>query len=174
MKKTLLILHVLCLFSYAQTTQIAPKYIDSIFTEKGGINIFFYKENENKSNFLQEQNLMKALISRNVKIDIANQLGVFFADDSYEIHTIIDNSAASKLGLKAGDNLINFGGIELSNSYIGPFHEDFYNQKSPSFMLTIKRQGNTIEFGGSIKDLPIKEWSDNFLKRYSLQVDPKE
>ncbi|MDR1554782.1 MAG: hypothetical protein LBS39_02000 [Campylobacteraceae bacterium] len=150
--------------------QTAPKYIDSIFAQDGGASIFFYKKGSGKSSFLQKQNLIKALTSHNIKIDLENQLGVFFADNSYEIFSVNNNSLASKLGLKVGDSLVNFGGIELSNSYLGPFHENFYNEKSPSFMLMIKRQGNNIELGGGIKDLPIKEWSDNFLKRYYPQT----
>ncbi|MDR3177911.1 MAG: hypothetical protein LBT96_02895 [Campylobacteraceae bacterium] len=167
MKKIALIF-ILPLFSHAQ---IGAKYIDSVFAQKGGINIFFYKQDGNKSNFFQKQNLIKALVSDDIKIGLANQLGVFFADDSYEILTVNNNSMASKLGLKVGDSLVNFGGFEFSNSYLGPFHENFYSDKTPSFMLTIKRQGNTIELGGGIKDLPVGEWRDNFLKRYYPQTE---
>jgi hypothetical protein len=170
MKKTAL-LFVPCFLLYAQTMQIVPKYIDSIFAEDGGVNIFFYKNGGGKSSFLQKQNLIKALASNNIKTELANQLGVFFADNSYEILSVNNNSIASQLDLKVGDSLVNFGGIELTNSYLGPFHEDFYNDKTPSFMLTIKRQGNNIELGGSIKDLPIREWGDNFLKRYYPQTE---
>jgi hypothetical protein len=169
MKKAIL-LYLLCFFSFAQTVQIAPKYIDSIFAQNGGIGIFFYKKESGKSNFLQKQNLIKALASQDVKIGLANQLGVFFANDSYEILFVNNDSVASKLGLKVGDSLVNFGGIKLSNSYLGPFNEDLYGEKTPSFMLTIRRQGDNIELGGSIKDLPFKEWSDNFLKKYYPQA----
>ncbi|MDR1460605.1 MAG: hypothetical protein LBI78_03080 [Campylobacteraceae bacterium] len=170
MKKVILLLCLLHFFSFAQTTQIAPKYIDSIFAQSGGVSIFFYKKQGDKSNFLQKQNLIKALASRDLKIDLANQLGVFFANNSYEILSVNNNYVASKLGLKVGDSLVNFGGIGLSNSYLGPFHEDFHSEKTPSFMLTIRRQGNNIELGGNIKDLPFKEWGDNFLKKYYPQT----
>jgi C-terminal processing protease CtpA/Prc len=169
MKNMILPMCLLYLSSYAQTVQIAPKYIDSIFAQDRGIEIFFYKKDDNKSNFLQKQNLINALTSQSVKVELANQLGVFFANDSYKILSIDNNSVAAKLGLKVGDSLMNFGGIELSNSYLGPFHEDFYSGKTPSFMLTIKREGNTIELGGGIKDLPVREWGDDFLKKYYPQ-----
>ncbi|MDR0408102.1 MAG: hypothetical protein LBH45_04215 [Campylobacteraceae bacterium] len=169
MKKVIFLLYILYFSPFAQTIQIAPKYIDSIFTRNGGTSIFFYKKDDDKSNFLQKQNLVKALVSQDLKIELANQLGVFFANNSYEILSINNDSAASKLGLKVGDSLVSFGGIKLSNSYLGPFHEDFYDEKPPSFMLTIRRQGDNIEFGGNIKDLPLKEWGDNFLKKYYPQ-----
>jgi predicted metalloprotease with PDZ domain len=106
-----------------------------------------------------------ALYSPDLKMELANQLGVFFADETYEIEAIDNNSEASKMGLKVGDKIVNFGGISLSSS-LPPLHEDPLVEKSPSFMLTIKRQGDTLEFGGGIKDLPLREWSDGVMKKY--------
>jgi len=147
-------------------SQIAPKYINSIFTQKSGIDIFFYDSKAGVSTFLQKHNLVAALYSDEIKVGLANQLGVFFAGDSYEIEAIDNNSEASKMGLKVGDKIVNFGGISLSSSPLPPLHEDPLLDKSPSFMLTIKRQGDTLEFGGGIKDLPLREWSDGIIKKY--------
>jgi predicted metalloprotease with PDZ domain len=158
---------VLCLpllFVCAQE-QTSEKYIDSIFAQKGGVNIFFYKPNRDNA-FLQKQNLIAALYSKKLKMELANQLGVFFTDNSYEINSVNDNSMAATMGLKVGDKIVNFGGINFSDSRIDAFHETNANDQSPSFMLTIKRQGDTLQFGGGIKDLPFKEWSDTFMKKY--------
>jgi predicted metalloprotease with PDZ domain len=165
-RKVGIVLFSLQLFFCAEA-QIVPKYINDIFAQKGGVEIFFYNCKSDKSTFLQQQNLAAALYSDDIKVELANQLGVFFVKDSYEIERVGNNSVASNIGLKVGDKIVNFGGIALSSSYSSPFHEEsLLSEKMPSFMLTIKRQGNTLEFGGGIKDLPLKEWSDNFLKKY--------
>jgi predicted metalloprotease with PDZ domain len=140
---------------------------ESVFAQKTPIDTFFYEEAQPKSSFLQRWILEETLGSSLFKNDLQNQLGVFFAPDSYEITSIANDSMAQKLGLHQGDQVVGFGGVELMESSRGPMDE-VDNAKKPSFMLTIRREGDTLKLGAGVKD--IRGWGEDFLRKYSPKI----
>jgi hypothetical protein len=96
-------------------------------------------------------NLIEALHSDNLSLGVLEQQGVFSTPT-------VNLGGKTLTDFKIGASTLRFTGLGLLKSDHSPTLID--EIADPAFMLNIKLSGDTIEFGGSVRDLKLGDWTD--------------
>ncbi|MDR1615385.1 MAG: hypothetical protein LBS26_07465 [Campylobacteraceae bacterium] len=96
--------------------------------------------------------LTKALYSDNLSLGITNQQGVFMMD-----YLAKGEGGGTFLNSKTETSALRFTGIRLLKSNHEPTHTDI---NDPAFMFNIQINSGNVEFGGSVRNLNIGDWTD--------------
>ncbi|MDR0762812.1 MAG: hypothetical protein LBF13_07190 [Campylobacteraceae bacterium] len=99
----------------------------------------------------ETSNLIKALHSDNLSLGIIEQQGVFLTPK-------VNLGSENSTDFKVGTSMMRFTGLGLLKSNYNPTLIDEIGD--PAFMFNIRLKGDAIEFGGSVRNLKLGDWTE--------------
>lgn len=125
---------------------------------------FLFSKDNNSNTTKNDTPLEKALSnSKTFNQNISSQTGVYFPLNHKKRYNKLSSSYFADKN--SSDSNVGFGGIGFIEQNFTPTHYDNELENSPAFMLTIKKQGDSVKIGGDVKGLNQKNINEFILHK---------